>query len=368
MSETNNGTASNESSEEKEVAKKVALLNDQQRQRYEARVNQQVDWNGAVTQQFRLDVANTLLQSIPAHEQDRQIGEHQRRETQRASLNDQRIAREQAAPAKQPISEPATRVQDSGNRQPIPGNPMEGVRLHDPTRDYSKLQKTHEQVAATQKQNADLAVAAESATTLLSKEQLQNMAERYAELRKAGNIQPTPSELRERNDLTKMQAADREKLDRNHGPIPNEQQQQQRALLDHQHLAEQVGVEAKWIGQHLRKQAVPGAESFEREARTAHHTARQVHEQRQNFGAGMDRSQVAARVVQQQDQQKRTLEQEALIGGKTLTAEQRANVSADVKQATDRNERTVAAAREATGPTGDRSGQRGNSRPTGRSR
>jgi hypothetical protein len=222
------------------------------------------------------------------------------------------------------------------------------------------------------RQNAGRGAAGESATALLSKEHLQSLAERYAEVREAGKVEPTPSERRERSDLAALHTASREKLDRDHGSAPNEQQRQERALLDHQQLAESVGLEARLTGQHLRRQGTPGAESFEREARSAHHTARSVHGQRQNLGIGTDRNRDAARVVQQQEQQKQSAEQEATRGGTTLTSEQRANASPDAKQTLDRKERAEAS--RGTGPEGkDHSAQpglakSGNTRTGGRSR
>lgn len=150
---------------------------------------------------------------------------------------------------------------------------MQGVRANGPQRDYGKLQKTQDEAAQRSQ-------APDAATAVLSRQQLQEMSERYAEVRKAGNLQPTPPELRERNDLAKKHSLIAEKTDRAHGTT-DAQQTQQRALLDHQHLAERVGVEARLIGQRLRNQSVPGADIYERESRSALHTARVLHQQRQ---------------------------------------------------------------------------------------
>lgn len=85
-----------------------------------------------------------------------------------------------------------------------------------------------------------------------------------------------------------------------------------------------------------------GAESYEREARSAFDTARRVHEQRQNLGPGTDRVRDATRVARQDEQQKQVAAQEAARGGTALTSEQRANASPDVKQTLDRTERAEA--------------------------
>ncbi len=310
-----------------ELAKKTAQLNDEQRLQYQTHVDVMSDIHGPVSEKYRLDVVDTLLQPLPANEQGRQINDAGRREQQRAYRNDQREERAHsvpADPAEQLRSEPTTPVQEGGRRQPTRDDPMAGVRAHGAPRDYSELRRTHAQVAA--EQNAERDVTGDSATALLSTEQLHAMAERYAEARKAGNLEPTSSELRERNDQMKMQTEDRGNLDRAHGSAPNEQQKQERTLLDHQQLAERVGVEARMIGEQLRRQEAPGAESYEREARSAFHTARSIHEQRQNFGMETDRTSDATHVVQQQDQPMQSAAQESVRGGNILSSEEPANV------------------------------------------
>jgi hypothetical protein len=357
-----------------ELAKKTARLNSEQRQEYEQRVSLAIEDRGRITDQYRLDIVNTQLQSLPRSEYGRQINDAERREQERirsADYRDARVSPPSVAPAKQHSPEPTTPGQDAGKRLP----PLEAKNApsqpRDPKRDYSELQRTHEQVAT--KQNADQRGSTEPATAMLSKERLHEMAERCADTRKAGNLEPTPSELRERSDLAKMHDASREKLDRAHSPAPNEQQKQERALLDHQQLAERVGIEARMIGQHLRRQSAPGAESFEHDARRAHQTARLVHAQRQNQnpGAIAGPAHDSARVVQQQEQQKQSAAQEAARGGSTVTSEQRANASPDAKQTLDRKDRaegvrltgtdgkSQSARHEAAKPDNSRSGGRG---------
>jgi hypothetical protein len=215
---------------------------------------------------------------------------------------------------------------------------MAGMRPSDQPRDYSELKKTHDQVAR---------ASAESATALLSKEQLQEMSDHYSQFRKAANLQPSPAELGELSELARMQAENRERLDRAHGPHPTAQQNHQRELLDHQHLAERVGTEAHLFAQRLREQRLPGADGYDKERRRAYETAHQLQERRQNLGP--DHARDVTRAVQQQDQQKQAEVQEALRGGKTLSAEQKANAPADAKQAIDRQERNDAAPNANTG-------------------
>ena len=234
--------------------------------------------------------------------------------------------------------------------QPQRDDPMRGVHSHESKRDYGDLQRTHEQVAAQQKQNP------------LSKEQLQEMEQRYADVRSVGKLEPTPVEMSERKKLLGMQGEVAERLESAHAKSPDAQQEQKRALLDHQHLAEKVGFEARWIGQHLRKQGNPGAESYESDARRVHQTARQVHEQRQNLEPGVERGQDHDRVVRQQDQQKRKDAQQAADGNTSLTSEQRANAPADLKETLDNRNRSDVPRKE--GPATESSGpQKGNIKP-----
>jgi len=247
---------------------------------------------------------------------------------------------------------------------------MAGIRLHSQPRDYADLGRTHEQVAA--KQNATPRGSGDDIGKPLSAEQLQTMAERYTELRKTSKLEPTVADKREHERLGQLQAADRERLDREHGPSPTVEQKQQRQLLDRQHLAEQVGTEARSIAQGLRRSGAGGAESFEQESRRAHQTARSLHAERQNLRGNPDRGQEAERVTQQQEQQKQKDAQEATLGSKPLTSEQRASAAPEVKLALDRKERDAATKK--TGAEHDFRGAQkevakpGNTRPGGRGR
>ena len=97
---------------------------------------------------------------------------------------------------------------------------------------------------------------------MLSKDQLITMIEHFPEIRREANILTTRSEINERAALAHMQDADRIKLEQAHGPQPDRQQQDERNLLDHQHLAEQAGVQAKWIALHLKAQNSPDAAQY----------------------------------------------------------------------------------------------------------
>jgi hypothetical protein len=129
-------TASKAAIDEAKIAEMVALLNEEQRQRFSTLVNNQIDLNGAVSDQFRLDVADTLLSPIAERDQNRQINDNRRDE-------DHRAAREFLLPIEQTAQEPITVTQDSAAQQP---DPTQGIEAHRPN--YAELRETHEQVAA----------------------------------------------------------------------------------------------------------------------------------------------------------------------------------------------------------------------------
>ena len=157
MSGTDGGTPLTGSAE-KEIAKKLALLNEEQRQRYETEVNKRIDRNGTVSAQYRVGVVKTLLQPISEHEQKRQIKEYNTQEDRRADDNDRRAARQQAAPTqadlvKQKPEAPApagdNRLSRSHHGKEKQADPMEGMRPHLPN--YPELERTHKHVAKMQK-------------------------------------------------------------------------------------------------------------------------------------------------------------------------------------------------------------------------
>ena len=264
-----------------EIAKKYARLNDEQRQEFHKSVNRVIEKNGEVSDQHRLAVANTLLQPLRGIEQQRQIKEAERREEQRAFWNDLRRQHEPQGAIKQaqPRLSPVRQGGDQATPDPAKHDSlMAGVRPSGAHRNYAELKKTHQQVASALKQDDGPAAAQQYE---LSKEHLQGMLDHYEALRRTGNISPTPEEMRERDDVFRLQQTSCVELEQKHGPHPNAHQQEERKLMDHQHLAEQVGVEARWMAQHLRKQQAPGAETYESDARRAFHTARITHERRQ---------------------------------------------------------------------------------------
>ena len=303
-----------------ELSNKLARLSDEKRQKYENQITVAKEQHGTLSREYQLGLANTYLQGLPPEAEKIQVKDHSRREQERAFRRDQRNARNGASPAPN-NRQPETTLQPAP--EPTPSNPPQ---VH--ARDYTALQRAHEQAAG-----------GKSDSQLLSKEQLEEMAGRFAEVRKADGLEPTPAELRERNDQIKSQSIARDNLDRTASSAPESEQKEQRALLDRQHLAELVSIEGRQIAEQLRRRQMPGAESYEHDARNANHTAYRVHDARKNLGADRDRTQETSRTLQQQDQHRQSTAQEALRGGVTLTSEQMANMPSNVKEAVTQKER-----------------------------
>jgi hypothetical protein len=349
------------------LAKRLALLSDEQRQNYQTHVNNAIEAHGCeASVEFKLGIAGTYLQELIPREEAIQIRNYIRDEHDRAYSDRHRPNRERIrakldgrdpAVSNRHAPDQAAQNQHTQN-QPSPeraADPMQGMRPSVAQRDYTELKKTHEQVAQR------LAAEVESPTASLSKEQLEDMSKRFADIREAQKLGRSPAELREIAELARMHTKARENMDRVHGPEPSPQQNQQRELLDRQYLAQRVGVEGRWLGQDLRRKLLPGAERCEQEARRAHHAGRQFHQQRQNLEADPVRN--LARVVQEQDQQKQAeLQQAALRSGRTVTAEQRANAPENSKKGVDRQER-AGHARDGKGNAPKAISQKGPTRP-----
>jgi len=358
-----------------ELASKLARLTEEQRTRYQTEVQNNIDRNAEASRNYRLRLASTLLKNFPAREESLEISELNRRQDQAAYQRDHpRAEPNRPGTILPPIQEPPRLDRDSAPSpalsQPQPANSLDNKTPNAPPRDYSELQRTHEQVAGHLKQSGRQAVSAEApgqsvepATAMLSKERLVIMLEHFPEMRREANLPTTQSEINERAALAHMQDIDRTKLEQTHGPQPDRQQQDERNLLDHQHLAEQAGVQGKWIALHLKAQNSPDAAQYGRDSRSAFQTARLTHEQRQNLRAGSGRDQDPAHGAEEGHHQQQANAQDAARTG-VLTSEQRANPSAETRQTMERQER--GAAREAGVGGKDQKAQQGNAN-TGKS-
>ncbi len=375
----------NDAHDEDELASKLTRLNEEQHALYRNQVENSLEQNGNVSREYQHRLAGCLLKNLPPPELSRELGELNRQEFQYTYWRDQPAADKHAIQAAPPVQEPASLERADAKQIPAPqpalDNSLEGKLPNGPPRDYSELQRTHEQVAAQSKQaerppeNRKASPhSAQPETATLSKESLVVMLEHFPEIRREASLPTTQSEIDERAALAHMQDADRQKLEQAHAQAPSPQPDKQHAerdLLDHQHLAEQVGVQAKWIAQHLNAQDPAEAGKYNADSRRALRTAHNIYEQRQHPGAARNRSQETARGIEPEEHQKQADPQQSVHEGKELTPEQRANPSPEARQRIEREDRT-AAAREVGAKGKDQNAQpgarTGNSPSGGRSR
>lgn len=356
-----------------ELAKKLGRLTEEQRERYDRQVQNP---DRTVSRDYRLRLATTLLKNLPAHEEGREIGELNRQQAQIAW----REEHDRRTQTKSPGQE--TRTQDaappSSTPQPKPANTLDGKTPNAPPRDYSVLERSHEEAGLHLRQaqtGGSDPVQRDAQTAVLSKEQLVTMIEHFPDIRREADLKTSPSEIRERADLARSQDAERMKFDQTHGDAANRTQQQhkERDLLDYQHLAQQAGVQSKWIARQLEARGSPDAAAYKTDAFSAMHTARAIQNQRQNQHAGASRSREIGRAAQNDQPQHLAAAQDAARTGRELTSDQRANLPADARSSIESKER-AASARDGTGAKADKHQQSpvrpgpGNSKGGGRSR
>lgn len=333
-----------------ELAKKLERLTEDQQARYDAHVHNTLDRNGEASRDYRLELANTLLKNLPDNWEARDIGELDRRQDQIAYQRDQQTRPTQTkSPVQEAQAPERDAAQPSNTPQPKRDNTLEGKTPSGPPRDYSGLERTHEEVGQQSKQNDAQRVRRdriqqphEAQTAILSKESLVVMLEHFPEIRREANLGTSQSEIRERANLAGGQDAERLKFDQTHGDETNRtpQQHKERDLLDYQHLAEQVGTQAKWIARQLEAHRSPDAKTYKDDAFRAMYTARVVQNTRQNKHAGIDRSQQTGRVIEADQPQHSAAAQEAARGGRELTPDERANLPADARPGIETKERS----------------------------
>jgi hypothetical protein len=348
-----------------EFAEKLASLSEDKRQTFDRHVTVAIKRNGSASDTYRSDLARALGKGLPSRDELIELEDHRRREDERVFEQSRSV--DHTPQAKRQDAEPLTPSPDSEASRTQTGDPMEGVKPHGPPRDYDTLRQTHETVAAETHGRREGEKG--QAGSPLSKEELQQMAGRCGEIRKAEGIEPTPGELRERDGLLKMQAEGRAKLVRQEDQN-SDARDARGALLEHQQLAERVGLEAQSLTRHMRRQGDPRAENFDNDARRIQQTGLSVYRQRQSLERGEDRVQEASRSATPQDQQRQSDLRQAALGGTTITSEQRAGAAPDIKETLDRTERTqssrggeteIAAPRRPDGPA-----RPGTGRPGGR--
>jgi hypothetical protein len=102
------------------------------------------------------------------------------------------------------------------------------------------------------------------------------------DLRRKYNIRPSTFETNEVKKLEDMQKIDRQQLQQQHETKPHPQQKELQSLLDHQHLADRVGTQAKWMAHELKERGAPQAARYEGNSRQAFQAGRDLHGQRQS--------------------------------------------------------------------------------------
>jgi hypothetical protein len=373
MADPDDNNSSNVTDTNDQLAEKLSRLSADQQALYRNQVDLNHERNGRVSRDYQLKLADSLLKNLTNNELGREIHELNRQEDQYTYWRNQTNTEKSAKEATQAI-QMLTAAEQSGPHQiqatkADRPNTLDGKKPSSQSHDYSALQHTHDQIAQqlslAPRQTAPSKTAeqtADPAAAIQSKQHFALMIEHFPDIRREANLPTTQGEIRERADLDRAQDADRDKLDQAHGAQPNRRELQERDLLDHQHLAEQVGVQAKWIANHLKSRGSPDAEQYSKDSRQAFDTARQIHAQRQKLGAEIDRSDPAKRGAEGQQAQMQNAEQLTLQGGKTLSAEQQANLSPEARHASEGKERS-AAARETTGGSKDQTVQKGDANP-----
>jgi hypothetical protein len=358
MTDRDDGDPPHQKESDDELAKKLSRLSADQQALYRNQVDVNHERNGRVSRDYQFKLADSLLKNLNPSELGREIAELNRQEFQYTYWRNQ-AATGKDAKENQPTARGSSRPEQTPPKQmPSPQqdrpNTLVGKIPHAPPRDYTELQRSHEQTA-TQIKAAERNPAAPRPheqtaappTPVMPKQTLALMIEHFPEIRREANLPTTQAEIHERAELARAQDIDRTKLDQMHGPQPNQKQRNERDLLDHQHLAEQVGVQAKWIANHLKARALPAsAEQYGKDFRQAFATARHLHEQRQKLGLEIDRHADPQRGADAQHQH----------------ADRQASLSPEATHPSHGDERS-AGARQTTGRSKDQSAQKGNSNP-----
>jgi hypothetical protein len=350
----------NDTHNDDHLAEKLSRLSADQLALYRNHVEINHELNGRVSRVYELKLADALLKNLPANQLSHEVKELNRQESQYTYW---RAQPDRAKPAKEAPGSGRTSIVSDQNAprhmQQVEldrADPLKGKVPHAPLHDYSTLQATHEQLATSRKTDQLQPAAVKThdptstpAAPLMSKDALSLMLEHFPEIRREANLPVTRAEIDERANLSRAQDADRQKLDQEHGTQPNQRQHTERNLLDHQHLAEQVGVQAKYIARQLKANGSPEAAHYDADARRAFHTARGIHEQRQKLDPEIDRSGDAKRGAEGQQAQRQN-------------AERQPNRSPEARYASEGKTRSDAG-RETTGGSKDQTAQKGNSNP-----
>jgi hypothetical protein len=339
-----------------ELEEKISRLTEDQRNLYNAQIHISVERNGEASREYRTDLAGTLLKNFPPHIEAQQVRDLNRREDARIHQSQDLAAPEPQRPEFSPrrIEVPAPGLpggiqgwrapagshRPAANTENASSDPMQGVEPHAPPRDYSQLNLAHEQIARQLRAGPNARQPQASAPELLSVQELHSMSQRFAEVRRDVNIVPDRGEMLQKADLARAHEIDRQLTAQKFEQSPGDPKHEQaRSLMQHQHLAERVGVEAKWIARHLKAAGLPDADKFQKDATRAFATAHARSAGRENLRPGADRDDQQRSGAEAFEAQKQYSEREAAQGGRTQSAESRGNTpGAAVKEVTAQRE------------------------------
>lgn len=321
------------SDEQQRLNELQARFTKEQSARYQSYVGLREMNEERVTDRFRVFVAHTVLKDLSGTAESRDVKEFARREANnalsgfgdnafRAPLTGDPSKSAQHSPSANETPPPTQAA------EPIPKTPNAATS----SRDYSELRRAHEQVAALQRPQGEQGH--------LSQKELETLQQRYDAFRSDEKLPQIPSDKEELGKLAREQVGARQQVletqarDVSSGAATNHHAREL-SLIDHQHLAERVGTEARQILSQLKDRNPSMSEAFGTQSRQAFATGRHVHEERQNLHRPIARDTKDLPAHEREDRDKKAVEQEAAKGGTQLTADQKANLPANAMHGTD---------------------------------
>lgn len=260
--------------ENEEIYKQLKTLDEQKQGDYRKAVELYSQYGEVeVPKEFRQDVIRILQKDLPAKEQSREINDYAAKYDANPNWGKERNDQAQIEKEKQ-----ALRSYDTAYPKA-------------PTRpDVSKYEHAPEQAS---KATAHSQPAAEP--HLVPADNLQKMLKEYETIRETNTLRPVQLENNHRATLADRQAAERQELQERHEAQPHPRQPELRRLLNHQHLAERVSLEAHLLGQGLRDNDPELAQRLSHEAHYTAQAGRDIRDERQTREATMRGSSGAER-------------------------------------------------------------------------
>jgi hypothetical protein len=344
------------------LSAKLARLDYDKRTWHKTLVGICIEMNGEASPSYQLNLADLLAKDFPPLDLSWSLKKLNRKEAEAARERELKLARQERLAAIQAENErssaPKTDAAASGQlakgaENPAnAGHPEEGRDGPVPPSNarsrasdhYEPLHHAHEQVAE------------ERQRQIPSPERLQAMLDHYEVVRERERLNaPSQAEITEHERLSAMQKFDLRDFEQRHQtPVGSPEggspeQQAERRMLDHQHLAEKVGVTARWLAHDLAAKGVPGAEAYGQESRMVFQASRLINEDRQNRVYDAVRGRGRTRRGQESEQSRSSAEQQAAKDSSALTPSQQLQLPPD-QQPTQRSKR-ASSDREKPSPT-----------------